>query len=258
MTAPPIAPIPTAPLTPHAQLPPLLRWLVERAEVAPDALEAAIAEVPDALENDDDPVRLARALASSEPMAALMLVAAALPPREGIWWAMVAVRHALQTLTTRAAAPPEPGTKPVRAPDAKALAAIGAVERWIAEPTDANRREAWRIGQEADVTTPAGAACAAVFFTTGSLAAIQSPMDVPPPPGAHVTLAATAVLMSAIALDPAHIAELVAGSAAQGEAVAKRLGGWTAAATLAREHFETQRTQHGAALEAATPKAPPA
>lgn len=263
MTAPTVAPA-AAPgsspaLTPDAGLSPLLRWLVARAEVEPDMFVAAAAASPTALAaGAGDPESLARALAPTEPVTALRLACAALPPREGIWWAWVAVRHAQQTLTARASAPPEAGAKPVHAPNAKAAAALAAVERWIAEPSDANRRLAWDAGQAAELSTPAGCACAAVFFTSGSVAAVQSPMAVPPPAGAHVIMAATAVLLAAVQIEPARLTELVEAAIAQAAAVARRLGGWEPSAELARRHFDAQQQEHGAAIDAATPKTPPA
>ena len=218
---------------------PLLAWLVERSGADADAL-ASVAP------GTDDPARLARALATAgAPLAALRLVGAALPPREGMWWAWVAVRHTLQT---RADGKPEPLPN----------AAAAAVERWVTEPTDANRRVAWAAGEAADLTTPAGCLCGAVFFTGGSIAAVESPMAVPPPPGADVTMAASAVLMAAAQLDPDKLTALVHASVTQAAAVVKRLGGWLAAATLARQHYDTQREQHAAAITAATPKTPPA
>ncbi|HEY0778775.1 MAG TPA: hypothetical protein VGD56_12475, partial [Gemmatirosa sp.] len=222
MTA--LAPTPTPAAAPAAPvLSPLLAWLVGRAEAAPDALANAAAAAPDAVRPAaDDPELLARAFAATgAPFAALRVVGAALPPREGIWWAWVAVRHTLQTLAERGPA----------APPAAAHAALAAVERWISEPTDANRRAAWAAGQAADLTTPAGCLCGAVFFTGGSIAAPQSPMAVPPPPGAHVTMAASAVLMAAAQLDPARLTDLVGASVAQAAVVANRLGGWLPAAT---------------------------
>ncbi len=245
---------PTAP-APAAAAPafsPLLAWLVERSEADAEPLAAATAaaraSVPNALAVDD-PEPLAMALAgAAAPFAALRLAGAALPAREGVWWAWVAVRHTLRTLADRGPA----------APPKAAHTALAAVERWIAEPTDANRRAAWAAGEAADLTTPVGCLCGAVFFTGGSIAAVESPMAVPPPPGAHVTMAASAVLMAAAQLDPARLTALVHGSVAQAAAVARRLGGWLPAATLARQHYDAQREQHAAALDAATPKAPAA
>jgi hypothetical protein len=80
-------------------------------------------------------------------------------------------------------------------------------------------------------------------------------MAVPPPPGAHVQMAATAVLLAAIQIDPAQLPALVNAAVTQAAEVARRIGGWDAAATLARRHYDAQREQHGAVLAAATPPA---
>lgn len=264
MTAPAAAG-PTGPatafITPPSRerLGPLLAWLVGRTTLDDDGFAAVAADAPLAVApGANDPVPLAEALGRLRLSApALALVGAALPPREGVWWAWVAVRHALHVLAERAAAPVPAGERPPAPPPAAERAALATVERWIAEPTDANRRAAWDAGQAADLSTPAGCACAAVFFSNGSIASPASPMAVPPPPGAHVTFAATAVLLAAVQVDAANLPALVAAAVAQAGEVARRLGGWEASATLARRHFDQQREQHGAAVAAATPKAPP-
>ncbi len=218
---------------------PALTWLRERA-----ALDAA---VPDAA----DPGRLAEALvAGGELAAALRLTACALPPREGVWWALVAARRAQRTAARVGAA----GDAGALAGAAREAAALKAAERWIAEPTDAHRRQAWDAAQAAGLETPAGGAAAAAFFATGSLAPATSPMAVAPPPGAHATLAAGAVLLAAARTSPARLAEAVGESVAQGAEIARRLGGWDAAAAAARRHFEAQAEAHA---EAARPPAPP-
>lgn len=263
MTTPPV----TAPAAPAAyaappsrgQLGPLLAWLVQRSGLNDEGFADVAFAAPDVVApGANDPVRLSEALtAAGLPAPALALVGAALPPREGVWWAWVAVRHALQMVAERAAAVPAAGQRPSLPPPAVERAALATVERWVSDPSDANRRAAWDAGQAADLSSPAGCACAAVFFTGGSIASPQSPMLVPPPPGAHVTLAATAVLLAAVHVDPGNLAGLVAAAVAQAGEVARRLGGWEASATLARQHFDTQREQHGAAIAAATPPPPP-
>jgi hypothetical protein len=73
---------------------------------------------------------------------------------------------------------------------------------------------------------------------------------VPPPAGVHVTLAATGVLLAAIATDASRLGEVAGAFAAQGAAVARRLGGWDAAVDLARRVHEAQAYERA---EAATP-----
>jgi hypothetical protein len=179
----------------------------------------------------------------------LRLVASALPPREGVWWAWVAARHAL--LTRQAAPPPgDAAAAPLgtpRPPTAAEHAALAAVERWIAEPTDEHRRAAWTAGQAAGLETAVGGAAGAAYFTTGSLAPPESPMAVPPPPGAHVTFAAGAALVAALETDPTRIAEVAGAFVTQAAEVVRRLGGWEQAAIGARQHYEAQRDVHAQA-----------
>ncbi len=234
----------------------LLAWLVQRSGLDDDGFAALATSAPQAVApGANDPLAAATALADGHPAPALTLAAAALPPREGVWWAWIAVRHAMHVLAERAAAPPVAAdAQPLLPPSAAERAALGAVERWIGDPSEANRRAAWDAGQAADLGTPAGCVCAAVFFANGSIASPQCPVVVPPPPGAHVTFAATAVLLAAVATDAANLTTLVRASVAQAAELATRLGGWEATATLARQHFDQQREQHGAAIEASTPK----
>ena len=251
-------PILSAP-TPPAPLGHLLAWLVARSGVDEDGFATVAFESPDAVApGANDPVRMAEALSMAGLSSdALTLIAAALPPREGVWWASVAVREAVNVATSRAAAPPPPGKRPSLPPRAVELTALTAVEQWIADPSDANRRAAWDAGQAAELSTAVGCACTAAFFTGGSIASPQSPMAVPPPAGAHVSLAAAAVLLSAVESDPNSLPKLVSVAITHASEIARRLGGWEASATIARQHFDSQREQHGAAIAAATPPMPP-
>jgi hypothetical protein len=243
-----------------ARLGPLLGWLVGRSGLDDEGFATVAFKSPDAVApGANDPVRLAEALtAAGLPAIALALVAAALPPREGVWWAWLSVRDALNVVAERAVAPPPPGQRPAIPPPAVERVALAALERWIADPSDANRRAAWDAGQAADLSSPAGCACAAAFFTSGSIAAPQSPMAVPPPAGAHAVMAATAVLLAAVRADPGNLPRLVSAAVAQAGEITRRLGGWETAAAAARQHFDLQREQHGAAVAAATPPMPPA
>lgn len=250
-----------SPPSPPPPLAPLLAWLVERAAVDREACALVRATDPDALAADaNDPERLARALlAIGRPADALRLIGCALPPREGVWWAWVAARHAAQVAQARAAdgatgaAPPVPPLPPTQ----QELDALAAVERWVAQPTDEHRRQAWAAGQAAGLETPAGSVAAAAYFSTGSLAAPHSPMVVPPPPGAHAAMAAGAVLLAAAHTDALHLADVTGAFLAQAVAVVRRLGGWEPAAVAARQHFIAQREQHERAVTAATAETPP-
>src|SRR5256714_2794081 len=78
---------------------------------------------------------------------AVRVLAHALPRREAVWWAWVCARKA-------SGAEPTPQVK----------AALDATERWIVQPTDEYRREAHRLGEEADFGTAAGCAALAAFM----------------------------------------------------------------------------------------------
>lgn len=259
MTSPPgtvgaVAPPAASPL---ADATPLVAWLAGRAALGVDALRSARASDPGATASGAaDPERLARALvAAGRPADALRIVAVALPPREGIWWAWVAARHALQTREAAHAAPPSsdaPVVQGVVPPSPAEAAALAAVERWIAQPTDEHRRAAWDAAQAAGLETAVGTAAAAVYFATGSLAPVESPMAVPPPPGAHATFAAGAAMLAAAETDAMRLAEVAGAFITQGVEVVRRLGGWEQAAIAARQHFDAQREVHARAQSQAT------
>jgi hypothetical protein len=115
---------------------------------------------------------------------AVRFLAHTLPKREGVWWACLCVRGA---------AGPNPP-----APQA---AALQAAERWVADPSEPNRRAAQAAAEAAEVGTPAGCAAMAAFWSGGSMA----PPDVPAvPPGETLTAhgVAGAILLSAVQTEP--------------------------------------------------------
>src|SRR5271168_1724420 len=82
------------------------------------------------LRPDQTPRDLVEALVQAgEYVAAFSFLAHALPKREAIWWACLAVRH-----TQGAALPP------------KELAALGAAVAWVLEPDESRRRAAQAAG----------------------------------------------------------------------------------------------------------------
>jgi hypothetical protein len=195
-------------------------WLAERAGVADEAKALAATCA-------DGGAFVQSLVAKGKPAEALQVIAAALPPREGVWWAWVSARHASQAATPGATPPP-------------AIAeALAAVEQWISQPDDERRRAAWAAGERAGLDTAAGCAAAAVFFTSGSVA----PKDVtlvPPPAGIDRMLAGNAVALAA-ATDPSHFEALAGAYIAQGLEVVKQLGGWDKAVAISREHFQAQQ-----------------
>jgi hypothetical protein len=117
------------------------------------------------------------------------LLAHALPKREAIWWAVACAKMA--------------HGEPIPAPF---VGAIRAVEDWIVDPTDANRRAALPAAEAAGLGTPAGCVCASAYFSGGSLAPVGI-ADVPP--GEHVTaqLVAASVSMAAVFVEPSQAPE---------------------------------------------------
>lgn len=141
---------------------------------------------------------------------AIRFLAHALPRREGIWWAWVCARGA-------AGQSPSPEVK----------AALDSVERWITQPTDANRRASFAAAEAATLATPAGCAALAVFFSGGSL----GPTDTPPvPPGEFMTAKAItgAVMAAAVCSEPERAPEKYRAYIAHGLEVVKRLELWGA------------------------------
>jgi hypothetical protein len=138
---------------------------------------------------------------------AVRLIAHALPKRESVWWAWVCAR--------RAAGPePPPAVR----------GALEAAEKWIAQPTDENRRAAMKSAQAAGFETPAGCAGLAAFLSGPSLA----PAEVKPvPPGPHDSSRAVAgaVTMAAVVV-PETSAEIFRAFLQQGLEVAARIKLW--------------------------------
>ena len=198
-------------------------WLAERAHLEEDA--AALAAT-----STDGGALVQALVADGKTPEAFRVMAAALPPREGVWWAWVSARHATQL----AASGGEPAPP--------LAAALAAVEQWIANPDDDRRRAAWSAGQAAGLETAAGCAASAVFFTSGSVA----PPDVtpvPPPAGINGLLVSNAVALAAAA-HPQHFEALAGAYIAQGLEVVKQLGGWDKAVTLSRDYFQAQHERH--------------
>jgi Family of unknown function (DUF6931) len=110
-------------------------------------------------------------------------LAQALPKREAVWWACTCVRQG--------AGPTIPSA------DANALAAA---EKWVAGPTEENRRAAHAVAEAAQgMETPAGCAAMAAFWSGGSLAAPDKPAV---PPAENLTgTAVTGALIQAAALN---------------------------------------------------------
>src|ERR1019366_8640312 len=98
---------------------------------------------------------------------AVRFLAHALPKREAVWWGWMSARRA-------AGENPPPKIK----------ASLAATEKWIAQPTEENRRAAHAAAQVAEFGTAAGCAGLGAFFSSGSLAPPEAPIV---PPGEYLT-----------------------------------------------------------------------
>jgi hypothetical protein len=114
---------------------------------------------------------------------ATRFLAHGLPKREAVWWACLCAKGAAGT------SPPP------------TAAAIKSAERWVADPSEDNRRAAMPAAEEAKFGTPAGCAALAAFFSGGSL----GPPNVPAiPPAETLTgdAVAGAVMMAVVIKEP--------------------------------------------------------
>src|SRR5262245_54813488 len=128
---------------------------------------AAIAELGDEARqlaaSASDPRSFADTLArEGHGTDAIRLLAHLLPGREGVLWAWSCAK---------AGAPDNPPAAWSRS--------LAATEKWIAQPSDENRRAAMVAAQEAEVGTAAGAAGLAAFLSGDSLAPANA-QPVPP------------------------------------------------------------------------------
>ncbi len=140
---------------------------------------------------------------------AVRFLAHALPKREAVWWGWVCARR------TAGDNPPP-----------KIKASLESTEKWIAQPTDENRRAAYAAAEVAQFATAAGCAGLAAFFSGGSLA----PPDLPAvPPGDFLTAKAVsgAVIFAAVNPEPAKAPERFKQFVAQGVDVTIRIKLWS-------------------------------
>jgi len=139
---------------------------------------------------------------------AVRFIAHALPKREAVWWGWVCARRTAG-----------------EAPAPRIKGALDATERWIAQPNEDNRRLAMAAAQKADLSTAAGCAGLAAFFSGGSLAPPEAP---PVPPGDFLTAKAVsgAVIFAAVAKEPERAPEKFKSFVAQGVEVTNRVKLW--------------------------------
>jgi hypothetical protein len=112
------------------------------------------------------------------------LLAHALPKREAVYWACQCVR-----------ATAGDGLEPA------AAAALESAEKWVADPSDANRRAAYGAAEQAEMGTPAGCVALAAYMSEGSVVPADLP-PVPPPPLLTARMVASAVQLAGVATEP--------------------------------------------------------
>src|ERR1017187_7742771 len=136
---------------------------------------------------------------------AVRFIAHALPKREAVWWGWVCARRA-------AGDNPQPKIK----------AALEATEKWIAQPSEDNRRGAMAAAQKAELGKAAGCTGVAAFFRGGSPAPPEAPVV---PPGEFLSAKAVsgAVIFAAVAKEPERAPEKFKSFVAQGVEVTNRV-----------------------------------
>lgn len=139
---------------------------------------------------------------------AIRMLAHALPPRGAVWWGWGCAKQA-------AGDPPPDEVK----------VCLDATEAWLADPSDAHRRAAGKVGNETEDPTPASLAAMAVFLAEGSTGLEDQPAT-PPPPHVAAKLAGGAVCMAALADDPEAMKAMLERFFGQGMEVARKSGLW--------------------------------
>jgi len=154
-----------------------LRELCERAELKEDAKAL--------LKDEHTPRQFLELLIGKELfLDAIRFLAFALPKREAVGWGCLCVRHSL-------------GTEDA----SKISEAHMAVERWVSNPDEANRRAAKIAVDKEGLKNPSASLALAAFFSGGSIA----PANLAPvAPADHLTpqFVAGAIIISAVKNQP--------------------------------------------------------
>jgi hypothetical protein len=126
-------------------------------------------EFQPALDDDLPPGEFFQALMDNKHYHdAVTFLAHAIPSREAVWWACVCARYHMEDA------------------DVKYQLGLKAAEAWVYDPSEENRRVCEKYAEEGDYATPASWACAAAFWSTGSITAADAPiMEAPPYIYAH-------------------------------------------------------------------------
>ena len=139
---------------------------------------------------------------------ALLFLANALPKREAVWWACVCARSVIGHTQSR-----------------NSIAALEAAERWVRDTTEENRRVAFTAAEAAELSTPAGCAAMAAFWSGGSLSPPDAPVVSPPD---HLTAhgVACAIQLTAVVTEPEKAREKYQRCLAFGIDIAKGNNRW--------------------------------
>jgi len=139
---------------------------------------------------------------------AVRFLAHAMPRREAVWWGWMCARRVSE----------QKSTPPVKA-------ALEITEKWIAQPSEENRRAAHAAAEKATLGTAAGCAALGAFFSGGSIAPPEAP---PVPPGEFLTAKAIsgAVIFAALSGAPLEAPEKFNSFVAQGLDVTNRIKLW--------------------------------
>lgn len=134
-------------------------------------------------EPQDHPVAAIKKLFAGECFIdGLRLLAHALPKREAVWWACLAVRHTLEN---------EQGED--------ALALAGA-EAWARQPSEPNRLQCKALAEKLKFKTAAAWAAMSAVWSTGSITDEGQP-EVAPPEKLYAHAVGGAVSLAAVAVD---------------------------------------------------------
>ena len=128
---------------------------------------------------DQPPAQAFATLRTVDPIQATRFLAQCLPRMEALRW----VAACLQAMP--------PVEQPAR------MVAKKAVNRWLGEPSDTNRRIAYEAGEIVGWASAEGAACLSVFLSGGSIAPPAQQQSITPSAGAFGQAVAGAVLMAA-------------------------------------------------------------
>ena len=120
---------------------------------------------------------------------AIRFLAQGLPKREAVWWACYCAKSAAGSALAAAE-----------------TAAIKTAERWVADPTEENRRATMPAAEAAKLGTPAGCAALGAFLSGGSMGPANV-AEIPPGETFAGNAIAGAVMIAVVVKEPQKAAE---------------------------------------------------